>query len=311
MNTLLNILRTEFEQFVIRMLAMWHVQHKDDGTHGAITADSITVTANSDTGATGDVAGVTGTFSGNVTAQDGGAQETTIGLVGSTTANDGSVGAGVDLASVWALLFNDAGGGSDRRWILIDLVSGMTPFMVRKASGGAFFIQPGPISHGAGMVANLGNPNDSFRGGFWDAIYVNAIYRASSSIAEGVWTPVAYAAGNFTASAGTWTVDAGDQSEFEFMLNGDTMFVNFSIFNTDVSNAGAVLRITIPNGMTCATDIQFPIRILNAGVSAVGLAVVQAGNTFIECFATIGAAGFSITAADDTYVIGAIFFKVT
>jgi hypothetical protein len=88
------------------------------------------------------------------------------------------------------------------------------------------------------------------------------------------------------------------------------MWVNFSINTTDVSNAGVTLRIAIPGGFTCAKTVQQLIRIVDAGTSAVGLAIASTSSTFIECFATVGAGGFSITAADNTYVIGQVAFEV-
>ena len=130
------------------------------------------------------------------------------------------------------------------------------------------------------------------------------------SVAMGIWTTVTYAAGNFTASAGTWTVDAADQTTFKYMLIGKTLFVNFVIANTDVSDAGVSLRITLPGGFTAAHRIRTPIRIVDAGVAAIAYALVTEGTTYIECFATAAGGGFGITAADDTNVAGCLAIEV-
>src|SRR5688572_29141251 len=61
--------RDEFEYLYAQFQSWLNVEHKASGQHGAIHADSLTLTANASTGATGDVVsdGV-GTFDGNVTA---------------------------------------------------------------------------------------------------------------------------------------------------------------------------------------------------------------------------------------------------
>lgn len=139
----------------------------------------------------------------------------------------------------------------------------------------------------------------------------NGLHEHGRTPASGDWTAVTYAAGNFTASAGTWTVDAGDQLVYEYMLVGKTMWVNFSIVNTDVSNAAVSLRIAIPGGFICATEVQPFIRVFDAGgAAAVGLAIVASAGTVIQCFATVAGGGFGITAADNTNVIGLVCFKV-
>lgn len=127
----------------------------------------------------------------------------------------------------------------------------------------------------------------------------------------GEWQDVAYNAGNFTASAGTWGVDAADQVTFQYMLVGKTMWVAFVINQTDVTNAGVSLRITIPGGFTAAKTSRQYLRVIDAGAAgASGMAVITAATTVIECFSSPAAAGFAITAADNTNVAGVVCFEV-
>lgn len=313
----------ELDQLVFAIRTTWDVEHNDDGTHGDIHATSLTVrkgtpqeiaqgikSGNIDTDANVSANG-TGVFGGDVTAQNlQSTFKTRIGLVGSINANDGWIGAGTNGASVWTWGVASAN-PIDRRFAITDVPAGMTPFLVRRDVGGNYYIQPGPVSRGAGMLAWLGNPNDSFHGGWWDGVYSNAFYRNFATVAEGDWQSVAYAAGNFTASAGTWGVDAPDQSVFRYTLIGKTMIVVFQILQTDVSNAGVSLRIAIPGGFTCATTTRHLITSVDAGGAAVvGLAIITAAATFIECFATVAGGGFGITAGDNTAVIGVATFEV-
>lgn len=174
----------ELSGFAARLFGWLSAQHKEDGSHGAMTADSLTLTADTVTGATGDIdsgggsINMTGTdassVGGDFTANEGGAYETEIGFVGSNTANDGTLGAGINLTGTWVVVDN-SGAPTDRRLSITDLATGMTPFIARKfGASNDYYIQPGYVSRGAGMTASLGNPNDSFSTGWWDNLYTVA-----------------------------------------------------------------------------------------------------------------------------------------
>lgn len=245
--------------------ALWNVQHKGDGTHSAITADSVTTVANAE-GATGDIDGdgainMTGTdassVGGDFSAQTG-TSKTTIGLVGSITANDGALGPGVNMGSKMVAGESEDGSGN-RRWSLTDLVNGMTPFIVRRFSGD-YYVQPGPVSRAAGMVANLGNPNDSFSKGWWDAAYVVTV-NASTVTADVITVarsgsgtknvPNATATTLFAVSAtGLYQVYAsygsvGYHAQAQVGYNGS----GATLFNTDTGTASFVLSLS-------GTDVQ-------------------------------------------------------
>ena len=142
------------------------------------------------------------------------------------------------------------------------------------------------------------------------AITVDSIRDADGTF--GVWTSVPHAAGNFTASAGTWTVDAADQIEYAYQLVGKTMVLRYSIAATDVSNAAVTLRLAIPGGFTSAARVQRGIgaAVDAGGVRVTALVEVTAGATFVTLYATLAGGGFAITAADDTAVFGTITFEV-
>jgi hypothetical protein len=138
-----------------------------------------------------------------------------------------------------------------------------------------------------------------------------AFYERSRSTPVGEWATVTYAAGNFTASTGTWTVDSGDQVTLAYMLVGKSMTVAFEIDGTDVSAAPARLMITIPGGFTAAKRMRNLIQVVDAGaVATVGVALVNASSTTIDLFASISGTAWTATAGDNTNARGEITFEV-
>lgn len=77
----------------------------------------------------------------------------------------------------------------------------------------------------------------------------NAELAAASRVSRpvpGSWANVPYDPQNFTASAGQWTVDAGDQARFAFTLIGKTMIVNLILDYTSVAEPAQYLQVKIP-----------------------------------------------------------------
>lgn len=130
-----------------------------------------------------------------------------------------------------------------------------------------------------------------------------------NAVTVGAWTAVAYNAADFTASAGTWTVDVGDLTSFKWTLINKTMTVAFDIINTDVSATPTFLQILIPGGYTAATTIYGTCYTLdNGGTAAAGLVQVNGADTkiYISEFGSV----WQTTAADNTRVRGHITFEV-
>lgn len=128
---------------------------------------------------------------------------------------------------------------------------------------------------------------------------------------QGAFISPAYDATNFTASAGTWTVDAGDVVTFAYYLTGRLLCVIFDLVTTSVSNAGVILRIAMPNGATSAVD-QYGFQRAGDGGAATtaGLYRSLASASRIEVFATSAGAGWSI-ATNTTSVEGTAFLDIT
>jgi hypothetical protein len=62
----------------------------------------------------------------------------------------------------------------------------------------------------------------------------------------------AYTAGDFTITGGTFTVDAGDLSTFNFYLKGKMLHINLAIGTATISLAVAALRVALPGGYQAA-----------------------------------------------------------
>jgi len=143
------------------------------------------------------------------------------------------------------------------------------------------------------------------------------LYRSASDtwkVAEKAdqWVDVAYSAGNFTASAGNWTVDSGDVDTLCYQLDGNTMTVAFSIKETDVSSTPQSLNIAIPNNRVSARLIRNALAMATDAGTAVntGFARVTAGGTTIQIFKDSSSTVWTATSSDNTLVSGEITFMV-
>jgi len=65
---------------------------------------------------------------------------------------------------------------------------------------------------------------------------------------QGEWITPPYNAADFTAQAGTWTVDAGDLPTFRYRLSGRRLMVQYSIELTTISTTPYSLNFAIPGG---------------------------------------------------------------
>jgi hypothetical protein len=297
-----------------RIGEVFGVEHDNEtGAHTTITA-------------TGSVtAGGGGTFAGPVTATGdlkaltGTAAESGLGIL--TTVNGAAFQSGE--VTRWGLL---VGGPTNGYWI--ELRSATSPYTTgyEIAIWLFSFSTTIPIwrlgsiagvptwlngSGGANVGLGLNSSGDRFA-----QIAVNDLW-AHNGLTEhdraaklGEWTAVSYAAGNFTASAGAWTVDSGDQNIYRYALVGKTMFLRWSIASTDVT-VGGVLRLAIPGGFTANVGMDGFHRAIDAGGAAVAaMCRVTAGAAFVELYATANAGNFGVTAADDTTVVGGLDFEV-
>jgi len=132
---------------------------------------------------------------------------------------------------------------------------------------------------------------------------------ANVAVAVGLWTAVGFAAGNFTANAGTWTVTAGNVLTLAYTLIGKTMTVAFGLTGTSVSAAPVFLTITIPGGLVAARRIGGTFAFIDNGVAGTGFAVVSPGGTVISLLKNAAGTAWTPSAAN-TQVEGQISFEI-
>lgn len=139
------------------------------------------------------------------------------------------------------------------------------------------------------------------------------IYERSRSSAIGIWIPVAYAAGNFTASgAGTWTVAAGDQVTYKYMLVGKTMTLQVTIATSTVAGAPNNLRVALPSGFTSLDNVSFPVLLYNdAAWTSGGVCECAAAGTDVKLYHNDYGSTNWVNGTDTVYVRFTIELEIT
>lgn len=290
-----------FRRVVAGVTAGFLIEHKEDGTHSAVTADSLTLGSDP----------LDGSWDGNVGSSlvptaDG------LDLGAVVTGQDGSdpldhpwqdlrLSGTLYVGAAWEATIVDGIPTIEREvnGLTID-IQGQSEFTVTGSTAGELQMTAGNLSYDgnfdAGGAVTAGN--DGF-------------FERGRSTAMGVWTTPSFNAGDFTGSGTiSWTVAAGDVNNFAYTLIGKTMIVQFTIITTTVSGTGVELRIAIPGGFTGAKLVNTPIRVSDNGTFGIGYARVAASGTVIGCFLDATGATNWAAATDATEVRGEIIFEV-
>jgi len=113
---------------------------------------------------------------------------------------------------------------------------------------------------------------------------------------QGAWITPTFAAGNYTANAGTWTLAAGDVVWNAYRLTGRTLEWAFRLATTSVSNAGVVLSAALPGGFTAAGAVYQQTRSSDNGAAVVaGFANIPAAATAAQFTSTLVGVGYAIS----------------
>ena len=144
-------------------------------------------------------------------------------------------------------------------------------------------------------------------------LYFNAIdtrRRVQKVQQELAWQSTAFAAGNFTANSGTWTVATADQKQYQFIKIGQFLVVNFFLEDTTTgSGMGNELRIQLPKGMKAsATTYTGPLTVKGA-VDTEGY-ITTGGTDKLYCYKTDHSSWPSST-TDNLDIRGMITLAVT
>ena len=129
----------------------------------------------------------------------------------------------------------------------------------------------------------------------------------------GQWTSVSFDSGNFTASgAMTWTVEEADVVNYQYMIIGKTMYVNFYINFTSVGGTPhTALRIAIPASKVITnTSLFLTLSDDAGGGNTVAVTATLSGGTYITCFKDIVGTGNWATSTNTTGVFGSLVFEI-
>ena len=229
----------EFDNIVATIRAFFGVEHKADGTHGAIHAESLTTT--------GPISGESLTISDAMTLPDPLLIYDAIVLKGSLPE--------------LGLIDTDEGVNAQRTHLI---AAGQQLQLNALLDNGVVQQVLLTVDRQTGALGVLG-----------------AISERGRTVPLGSWIAVPYAASDFSASAGVWTVEAGDLVPFRYTLIGKTMIVNFRLFPTTLSVGATQLRAKIPGGYVSAVNAEMPIRAIDSGGRQTGNAIVTTGSNLI------------------------------
>lgn len=122
---------------------------------------------------------------------------------------------------------------------------------------------------------------------------------------------VAYTAGDYTASTGSWTVDSADKVTLHYVRLWSVMLLSFEIANTDVSASTLNLRIKLPESKTIAkaSHGKFLLQDASSVTWASGNWQGAVGANYVALYKDHYASNWTITSSDNTTVRGvAILF---
>lgn len=124
------------------------------------------------------------------------------------------------------------------------------------------------------------------------------------------YTPV-YAAGDFTASSGSWTVDSGDVVNYRYSINGKTMTINWYIGATSTSGSPANIRIALPAGKTANGNFAVWHGVNQGGGWATAALTVTSGQAFLTLYpdSTQGGAAWT-NVSNVLYTVGSVTLEI-
>lgn len=116
---------------------------------------------------------------------------------------------------------------------------------------------------------------------------------------QGAWITPTFAAGDFTAATGTWTVSSGNVQRHAFILRGRTVTEYLEVAGTSVSATPTFLKSLIPNSMIAAGRATCQSMYLdNGGTYAMGASWIAAvANTVINHYKSAFGNAWSVAAS--------------
>lgn len=293
---------TELDQIFSALKTAWLTEHTEDDGHGDITAYSITLTKDENTGKTGDVeAGGDGTFGGDVTAQSA-TKPVSLGAIGALAEAGVRVRSKVAPASTdndWEILVGL--GGAARQLSIRDVleVGDASMLDIVRTGVSAYDIRP----HSGAQSITLGT-NAVTK--FASAATLLGYYERGRTPPIGEWTPYSpgWVSGGVANTIGNGSLigafaQVGQTTLWRIQLAYGTTTVD--------NNPGGVWEFSLPHAaVTTGQKVVGLAESLDAGVAAYcsWQAVLQTATTFI--LASPGFAGTPSTSMTNAnpYAIG-------
>ena len=124
------------------------------------------------------------------------------------------------------------------------------------------------------------------------------------------WKSAPFAAGNFTANSGTWTVASADQKLLQYIKVGQFVTINFFLEDTTTSSGmGNELRVQIPKGLKAtATTFTGPLTI-KGSVDTEGY-ITTGGTDKLYCYRT-DHSSWPSSITDNVDIRGVISFQTS
>lgn len=211
-------------------------------------------------------------------------------------------------------------------WEGISFVGCINTFLMNHVQGPVTtsFTIDNTSSHCGAINAEFQNaPSDSGAGSIFinwtvagtrqaDRMGQSGIRERGRSIAIGEWATRSFAAGNYTATTGTWTVASGDRLTDKYSVNGKTVTYQFNVATSTTASSATALHILIPGGFTAGstdTYFEYTYSMDNGTTTSKGLGRVIAGDTRISLYRDIAATAFS-NVSDLLLVRGTVTFEV-
>ncbi len=109
----------------------------------------------------------------------------------------------------------------------------------------------------------------------WVSFFYDGSVWVMSDWAQGNWISAGYSGGDFTASAGTWTVEAGDYDYSKYMVVGSQLFYNARLITTSLSLSALTLSINQNQfgGYTPQASIIQPIVATDNSTNTMGFSM--------------------------------------
>jgi hypothetical protein len=151
--------------------------------------------------------------------------------------------------------------------------------------------------HGLGTMSTQNSNNVGITGGTISGVYL--------------WSTPTYSATDFAGSGGTWTVEAADVANYQGVLIGSTMIVNFYLTTTTVGNGVTALLVYLPDKTkTCAKNQVSTILAVDNNSAAIGTVSCVVGHNYLTLFKNASQSGGWSASTNLTTVSGSFVFEV-